>query len=113
LYPGLKTHPLHEVAARQMKGGFGGVVGLETHCQDIDRLKVFVDELQARSTIVYAESLASPETILSYPLHMSHRAVPPADLEALQITAGFFRLSLGFEDPKDIIADFERALAKL
>jgi cystathionine beta-lyase/cystathionine gamma-synthase len=96
-----------------MQGGFGGVVAFETHCHDQEKLRGFVDNLQARGTVVYAESLASPETILSYPLHMSHRAVPPADLEALQITPGFFRLSLGFENAEDIVEDFRRALALL
>jgi len=110
LYPGLETHPHHDIAKRQMKHGFGGVVGFETHCQDINRIKVFVETVQARGTILYGESLASPETILAYPLHMSHRSVPPADLLALQITSGFFRLSLGFEDVDDIIEDLRRGL---
>lgn len=113
LYPGLESHPHHAAAKRQMQNGFGGVVAFETYCHDQAQLKTFVDELQARGTIVYAESLASPETILSYPLHMSHRAVPPQDLENLQINAGFFRLSLGFEDPDDLVEDFRRGLELL
>jgi len=113
LYPGLPEHPNHDIAARQMHNGFGGVVGFETHCQDMALIKKFVDTAQARGTIVYGESLASPETILSYPLHMSHRAVPPADLAALQITNGFFRLSLGFEEASDIIEDLKRGLDRL
>jgi cystathionine beta-lyase/cystathionine gamma-synthase len=113
LYPGLPSHPHHAVARRQMKNGFGGVVGVETHCQDQETLRKFVDDLQARGTVIYGESLASPETLLSYPLHMSHRSVPKADLDDLQITNGFFRLSLGFEAPEDIIEDFRRSLALL
>jgi len=113
LYPGLASHPHHEAAKRQMQNGFGGVVAFETHCHEQDKLKNFVDELQSRGTIVYAESLASPETILSYPLHMSHRAVPPEDLKNLQINAGFFRLSLGFEDADDLIEDLRRGLSEL
>lgn len=113
LYPGLPNHPGNAAASRQMKNGFGGVVAFETHCHDQAQLKTFVDELQTRGTIVYAESLASPETILSYPLHMSHRSVPPQDLEALQINAGFFRLSLGFEDAGDLVEDFRQALTLL
>jgi cystathionine gamma-lyase len=113
LYPGLPTHPHHERAAKQMKNGFGGVVAFETHCQNQDILRGFIESLQQRGTVVYGESLASPETILSYPLHMSHRSVPPHDLAALNITSGFFRLSLGFEQAEDIVEDFSRALAVL
>lgn len=113
LFPGLPGHPLHEVARRQMKNGYGGVVAFETHCHDEGKLRQFVDALQARGTVLYGESLASPETILAYPLHMSHRSVPPHDLAALEITKGFFRLSLGFEDVEDIIEDFRRSLALL
>ncbi len=113
LYPGLPQHPHHEAARRQMQNGFGGVVAFETHNHDQARLKQFVDGIQERGTIVYAESLASPETILSYPLHMSHRAVPPEDLKNLQINAGFFRLSLGFEDAGDLIDDLARGLERL
>jgi cystathionine gamma-lyase len=113
LYPGLPSHPQHETARRQMKNGFGGVVAFETHCHEQERLRAFVESLQERGTVVYGESLASPETILSYPIQMSHRSVPPHDLAALEITAGFFRLSLGFEEPEDLIEDFRRSLALL
>lgn len=113
LYPGLPQHPNHDIATQQMQNGFGGVIGFEINCEDISRIKTFVETVQERGTIIYGESLASPETILSYPLHMSHRSVPPADLQALQITSGFFRLSLGFEEAADIIEDLQRGLAKL
>ncbi|HEX8834006.1 MAG TPA: PLP-dependent transferase [Abditibacteriaceae bacterium] len=113
LYPGLPTHPLHEVAARQMSNGFGGVVAFETHCGDQGQLRQFIESLQARDTVIYGESLASPETILSYPIQMSHRSLPAEDLAALEITDGFFRLSLGFEHAEDLIEDFRRSLALL
>jgi cystathionine gamma-lyase len=113
LYPGLPGHPNHDIAQRQMRDGFGGVIGFETHCDDMSRIKTFIETVQARGTILYGESLASPETILSYPLHMGHRSVPPADLAALEITPSFFRLSLGFEEPEDIIADLDRGLTVL
>ncbi|HEX8236167.1 MAG TPA: PLP-dependent transferase [Abditibacteriaceae bacterium] len=110
LYPGLATHPHHAVAQRQMKNGFGGVIGFETHCHDQARLHRFIESLEARGTVLYGESLASPETLLAYPLHMSHRSLPEADLINLEITKGFFRLSLGFENVEDIIDDFHRGL---
>lgn len=113
LYPCLPTHANHDAAKRQMQNGFGGVVAFETQEHDQTKLRKFVESLQARGSVIYAESLASPETILSYPLHMSHRSVPPHDLKNLQITPGFFRLSLGFEEPLDIIEDFRRGLKEL
>lgn len=93
-----------------MQNGFGGVVAFETHNHDLAWLKQFVERVQERGIIASTESLASPETILSYPLQMSHRTVPPEDLANLQINAGFFRLSLGFEDAGDLIADLHRGL---
>lgn len=110
LYPGLSTHPHHDVALQQMKNGFGGVIGFETHCHDQTLLHCFIESLEARGTVLYGESLASPETLLAYPLHMSHRSLPEADLKNLAITKGFFRLSLGFENVEDIIDDFHRSL---
>jgi len=101
-YPGLKTHPNHLIAKKQMTSGYGGVVSFtlkdEYHC----KIKEFVTAITSNSHIVYAESLASPETILAYPPLMSHKSVPRDVRIELGITDGFFRLSIGFEDPFDI-----------
>jgi cystathionine beta-lyase/cystathionine gamma-synthase len=113
LYPGLETHPHHATARQQSKNGFGGVVSFILKKKSQAELKLFVDTLRAHSPIVYGESLASPETILAYPPCMSHRSVPTEVRESLGITEGFFRLSLGFEDPKDIIDGLQKGLGVL
>lgn len=104
LYPGLPSHPGHEIAKRQMKCGYGGVLSFELVETRRERLKVFVDAIRANSPIVYAESLASPETILAYPPLMSHKSLPEDVRKSLGIGDSFFRLSVGFEDVADIIA---------
>ncbi len=110
LYPGLSFHPNHAVAQRQSKGGYGGVVSFILKNKNNRVLKKFVDLLRKNSPIVYGESLASPETIIAYPPLMSHRSIPKDIRESLGITDGFFRLSVGFEDPKDIILGLDCAL---
>lgn len=116
-YPGLQNHPGYEIAARQMKNGFGGVlsfsIGFKKEVAAEDRfkkLKKFVDDVRQKGIIIYGESLASPETILAYPPLMSHKSIPKEARESLGITDGFFRLSLGFEDPTDIIESLKDGL---
>lgn len=104
LYPGLSSHPSYTIAKRQSKDGFGGVLSFELREERIKKLKRFVDVLRKTSPIVYGESLASPETIIAYPPLMSHKSVPKEVRQSLGISDSFFRLSLGFEDPVDIIS---------
>ena len=113
LYPGLSSHPGHEIAKRQTRGGFGCVVSFELYEQDYKNLKRFVDRIRETSPIIYAESLASPETILAYPPLMSHKSLPADVRNSLGITDGFFRLSVGFEDPEDIIHGLREGLKSL
>lgn len=108
-YPGLASHELHDLAAKQMKNGFGAAISFRLRVNDRKTLKKFVDECQQSGVIVFAESLASPETILAHPATMSHRSLTPDRRKQLGITDGFFRLSVGFEDPVDIIAALETA----
>ena len=111
LYPGLSSHPSHKIAQKQMKNSFGGVLSFElAPMKDESMLKAFVDAVQARNTITYGESLASPETLLAYPGTMSHGSLSDKEKETCGISKRFFRLSLGFESPRDIIADLEQAL---
>ncbi len=111
LYPGLKTHPNHEIAARQTRNGFGGILSFEVKAHSHAELTKFVDALRANGPIIYGESLASPETIIAYPPIMSHGSLPRDVRESLGISDGFFRLSLGFENPEDITRAFGEALA--
>jgi len=113
LYPGLRNHPYHAVAKRQMKKGFGSVVSFELKTNNLSKIKKFVDELKKGGIIRYGESLASPETILAYPPLMSHRSLPKDVRESLGISDGFFRLSLGWEDVDDVIAELKKSLRLL
>jgi cystathionine gamma-lyase len=101
-YPGLDTHPNHRIAVRQMRTGFGAVLSFELKDEYHGKIEKFVNTVLDNSHIIYAESLASPETILAYPPIMSHKSVPRDVRLSLGITDGFFRLSVGFEEPADI-----------
>ena len=110
LYPGLNSHPGHQIAKKQTRGGYGGVVSFVLKNEQFAYLKKFIDTLRKNSPIVYGESLASPETIIAYPPLMSHKSLEKNIRESLGITDGFFRLSVGFEDPRDIIDGLQIAL---
>jgi cystathionine beta-lyase/cystathionine gamma-synthase len=113
LYPGLPSHPGHVIAKRQTEGGYGAVISFILKKKDHTTLKKFVDTIRKHSPIVYAESLASPETIIAYPPLMSHKSIPKEIRESLGIDDGFFRLSVGFEDPADIIRGLQCGLKSL
>lgn len=110
LYPGLKSHKNHSVAKRQTKSGFGAVISFVLKKKDRQNLKKFINKNIQQGLISYGESLSSPETILAYPPLMSHASLPKEMRESLGINDGFFRLSIGFEDPKDIIRSLETSL---
>lgn len=109
-YPGLESHPGHEIIKKQMKNGFGGALSFDLVSSDLDRIGEFVKCLQDSKLVVYAESLASPETILAHPASMSHRSLTQERRDKLGICNNFFRLSLGFEEPGDIIQALSEAL---
>lgn len=113
LYPGLTSHPGHAIAKKQSKSGFGGLISFILKKEDKRSLKRFVDTLRKHSPVIYGESLASPETIIAYPPLMSHKSLPKDVRESLGITDGFFRLSVGFEDPQDIIQGLNAGLQTL
>lgn len=113
LYPGLATHPNHDIAKKQMQEGFGGVLSFELVETHLNWLEQFVNTVREYGPIIYGESLASPETILAYPPLMSHKSLPEKEREELGIGKGFFRLSLGFEDPRDIIHGLSKGLEQL
>ena len=113
LYPGLRTHYGHALAKKQTKGGYGAVVSFILKKKKHKDLKKFIDILRKNSPIIYAESLASPETIIAYPPLMSHKSIPKEIRDSLGITDGFFRISVGFEDSQDIIYGFDKALKSI
>ncbi|HEX8289962.1 MAG TPA: cystathionine gamma-synthase [Pyrinomonadaceae bacterium] len=103
-YPGLVSHPQHELAKRQQKG-FGGMVAFETGSLDNAR-KV----LENVKICTLGESLGGVETLISHPATMTHASVPAEKRESLGITDGLVRISVGIEDIEDIIEDLDQAL---
>jgi cystathionine gamma-synthase/cystathionine gamma-lyase len=106
LYPGLPSHPQHELARRQMKG-FGGMVTLRL-AGGRPAADVFVRSLKVFS---FAESLGGIESLVCYPAEMTHGSIPKADRERRGITDGTIRLSVGIEDISDLVDDLQRALS--
>ncbi len=106
LYPGLASHPQHELAKKQMRG-FGGMVtfvvkgGLDNAKKVMGATKLFV----------LAESLGGVESLMTHPAVMTHGAVPKAEREARGFVDGLVRLSVGIEDLEDLMADLKNALA--
>ncbi len=105
LYPGLPSHPQHEVAARQMSN-FGGMVSFIVQ-GGYDGARKVIDGVQLAMRAV---SLGSIETLITQPAATSHRCVPKEEREAAGIADGLLRLSVGIESVDDIIADLDRAL---
>jgi len=103
-YPGLPSHPQHELACRQMSG-MGGMISFEAGSADAARRVVGGTRLFA-----LAESLGGVESLIGHPASMTHAAVPKAMREAMGLTDGLVRLSVGIEDVNDLIADLDRAL---
>ncbi len=105
-YPGLTTHPQHELAKRQMRG-FGGMLSfavkgeLEEAKHVLSRLRIFA----------LAESLGGVESLIGHPATMSHVAVPREERYRRGITDGLLRVSVGIEDPEDLLEDLQQALS--
>ena len=105
-YPGLPTHPQHDLACRQMSG-FGGMISVDLG--DPARARRLVE---ATRIFALAESLGGVESLIGHPATMTHAAVPVAMRQAMGLTDSLVRLSCGVEDPEDLIADLEQALTK-
>jgi len=105
IYPGLPSHPQHELAKRQMKG-FGGMItfflkgGLEESRRFLEALQIFA----------LAESLGGVESLAEHPAIMTHASVPSDQRAKLGISDSLIRLSVGIEDIEDLRADLTRAL---
>jgi cystathionine beta-lyase/cystathionine gamma-synthase len=106
LYPGLASHPQHELAKRQMKNGHSGIVtffvkgGLAEARHFLERCQVFT----------IAESLGGVESLVDHPGLMTHASIPPEKRKELGIDDSLIRLSVGIEDVEDLIADLDEAL---
>ena len=107
IYPGLISHPQHELAARQMNGRFGGMVTVLID-GDLERTKRVLERVQV---FTLAESLGGVESLVNHPAIMTHASVPKEVREAGGVTDNLIRLSVGVEDIDDLIADLDQALS--
>ena len=105
-YPGSASHQQHELAKRQQTG-FGSMVSF-----DVGSLEAARAVLESVKVCTLAESLGGVETLICHPATMTHASLEPEAREALGITTGLVRISVGIEDVEDIIADLDQALAK-
>lgn len=103
-YPGLPSHPQHELARRQMKD-FGGMISFDLGT--LSRARAFLKRVRL---CALAESLGGVETIITHPATMTHAAIPPEQREKIGVTDALVRISVGIEDVEDIVADLDQAL---
>ncbi len=108
-YPGLESHPQHELARHQMRGGFGGMITL-TLDTDLAGARRFLEATQLFSL---AESLGGVESLIEHPALMTHGSIPPDQRAALGIGDALVRLSVGVEDAGDLRADLQGALGRI
>ncbi|MBO3278301.1 trans-sulfuration enzyme family protein [Pseudomonas schmalbachii] len=104
-YPGLPSHPQHELAQRQMRG-FGGMISLDLR-GDLDGSRRFLESVRI---FALAESLGGVESLIEHPAIMTHASIPPETRAVLGIGDTLVRLSVGVEDVEDLRADLAQAL---
>ena len=107
IYPGLISHPQHELATRQMNGRYGGMVTVFID-GDLARTRQVLERVQV---FTLAESLGGVESLVNHPTIMTHASVPKEVREAGGVTENLIRLSVGVEDLDDLIGDLDQALA--
>jgi cystathionine gamma-lyase len=107
IYPGLPSHPHHELAKRQMQGGFGGVVTAELR-GGLAEARRFLEHCHL---FALAESLGGVESLIEHPALMTHASLPPAMRAQLGISDGLVRLSVGVESVDDLIKELRAALS--
>jgi cystathionine beta-lyase/cystathionine gamma-synthase len=103
-YPGLPSHEQHDLACRQMRG-FGGMISIDLG--SLGRAEAMV---QRTRIFALAESLGGVESLIGHPVTMTHASVPRVMRESMGLSAGLVRLSVGLEEPEDLVADLDRAL---
>lgn len=108
-YPGLESHPGHELAARQMRG-FGGMVSFELTGDDYaEAIRV----MESFGVFSLAESLGGVESLCTHPASMTHASIPKAEREKSGLKDTLIRLSVGVEDADDLIEDLRQAIAQV
>jgi cystathionine beta-lyase/cystathionine gamma-synthase len=103
-YPGLPSHPQHELAKKQMRG-FGAMISF-----DLGSLSAAGSFLEKLRLCSLGESLGGVETLISHPASMTHGSIPEEERNRLGVTPGLVRISVGIEDADDILADLDQAL---
>ncbi len=107
-YPGLETHPGHQIAKRQMKR-FGAMLSFDLKASEADS-KAFTTRLKY---FTLAESLGAHQSLICHPPSMTHASVEPEVRKAVGISDGLIRISVGLEDADDLIEDLSEALSAL
>ncbi|KKI90342.1 cystathionine gamma-synthase [Bacillus sp. SA1-12] len=103
-YPGIETHPSHEIAKKQA-GGYGGMISFDVgSAENANKL------LSNIKFFTLAESLGAVESLISIPAFMTHASIPEERRKKLGITEGLIRISVGLEDAEDLIEDLKKAL---
>ena len=109
-YPGLESHPQHEIAKKEYQhGGFGGILSFELKC-DRERTSEFVNNLKLCTLAV---SLGDAITLIEHPASMTHNTYTIEELAEIGISESLLRLSVGLEDADDLIADLKAELDKI
>jgi cysteine-S-conjugate beta-lyase len=108
-YPGLATHPNHDIAVRQSKG-FGGIVSFVLKN---DTEEAAVKLVTGTKFFKLAESLGGVKSLLCHPANMTHKSIPAEKRRAAGVADSLIRLSVGHEDAEDLISDLEQALNKI
>jgi cystathionine beta-lyase/cystathionine gamma-synthase len=106
-YPGLPSHPQHDLAGPLLGGRYGAMLSFDLADATREAAGRFTDALRL---VVPAPTLGDLRTLVQYPLVASHRSLTPEERRAVRIGNGLLRLSIGIEDPADLIADLDRAL---
>jgi cystathionine beta-lyase/cystathionine gamma-synthase len=107
LYPGLSSHPQHEIAKKQQRG-FGAMITFDLG--SLDAARTLLNHVHLCSL---AESLGGVETLISHPASMTHSSMPPEVRKENGITDGMVRVSVGIEDVEDLVGDLDQALARV
>lgn len=105
IYPGLASHPQHELARRQFANGYGGMISFIIR-GGLERAEAF---LKSTRYFALAESLGGIESLIEHPALMTHATIPPDQRAALGISDGLIRISAGIEDVRDLIADLDQS----
>lgn len=108
LYPGLPSHPQHELAKKQ-QSGYGGMITFYVK-GDLENAKRFLENVKL---FTLAESLGGVESLCEHPAIMTHASVPPDQRKVLGISDTLIRLSVGIEDIQDLIADLDNAFSRV